>query len=219
MTEARTDAVEAARIILDSGVVYTRTSGDPFFFSSGWASPVFVDIKRLISFPDARDRLLRLALDRLDAATGTDGVDQIAGCELAGVPFAAMVADRLRLPLVVIRKHGKGFGRLSQFEGTFEPGARTLLIDDLTTDGRTKVTFKRALEAAGADVVGTFVMLDYRIFATVSEIVSLVTLPDIVTVAEQGGHLDPRALDELQRFAADAANWSRRNGGIDALPG
>jgi len=50
---------EAAEIVLKHGVVYTRTNGDPFFFSSGWASPVFIDIKRLISYPEARDQLLR----------------------------------------------------------------------------------------------------------------------------------------------------------------
>jgi orotate phosphoribosyltransferase len=104
MIDARADAIEAARIVLEAGAVYTRTSGDPFFFSSGWASPVFIDIKRLISFPSARDRLLTLALDRIDPEFGRDGFELIAGCELAGVPFAAMVADRRGLPLVVAMK-------------------------------------------------------------------------------------------------------------------
>ena len=53
-----------------------------------------------------------------------------------------MIADRLRLPLVVVRKQGKGFGRLAQFEGTFEPGARALLVDDLSTDGINKTSFQ-----------------------------------------------------------------------------
>ena len=42
------DPAQAAQIVVQSGAVYTRTSGDPFFFASGWASPIFVDIKRLI---------------------------------------------------------------------------------------------------------------------------------------------------------------------------
>ncbi len=219
MTDTRADAREAAKIILDSGVVYTRTSGDPFFFSSGWASPVFIDIKRLISFPEARERLLSLALNRIGADFGADGFDQIAGCELAGVPFAAMVADRKRLPLVVTLKQPRGFGRFAQFEGAFEPGTRTLLIDDLTTDGKTKATFKRALEQAEANVVGIFVILDYKIFPAAPEISSLVTLPDILAAAGQSDHLDAKALDELHSFAANAPQWSKRNGGIGALGG
>ena len=113
-------AAEAADLILKSGIVYTRTSGDPFFFSSGWASPVFVDVKRLISLPVARSRLVELSLEIIDQQIGTDAYEQIAGCELAGVPFAAMIADRKNTPLVVAMKQGKGFGRLARFEGTFE---------------------------------------------------------------------------------------------------
>jgi len=217
MTNVRADGLEAARIVVDSGAVYTRTSGEPFFFSSGWASPVFIDIKRLISLPEARRRLVAMALDRIDDEIGSEGFDQIAGCELAGVPFAAMVADRLGLPLVVALKQARGFGRLSQFEGHFEPGTRTLLIDDLTTDGRTKATFRAALERAQARVVGIFVLLDYKVFPGSPEIVSLMTLADIVAVAERDGKLDPAALREVRDFAADAPNWSRRNGGIEKL--
>jgi len=214
MTDSRADALEAARIVLQANAVYTRTSGDPFFFSSGWASPVFIDIKRLISFPAARDRLLELALGRIASSYGRNGFEQIAGCELAGVPFASMIADRLRLPLVVAMKHSRGFGRLSQLEGTFEPGVPTLLIDDLTTDGGTKATFRHALEAAEAKVVGIFVLLDYRIFPAPPEITSLMTLADIVTAAQQDDLLDAGVLQTIIAFQGDAPAWSKRNGGI-----
>jgi orotate phosphoribosyltransferase len=214
MTNLRADALEAARIVLEAGAVYTRTSGDPFFFSSGWASPVFVDIKRLISFPTARNRLLELALNRIADTNGGDSLEQIAGCELAGVPFASMIADRLGLPLVVAMKQSRGFGRLSQLEGTFEPGARTLLIDDLTTDGGTKATFKRALEAAEAKVVSIFVLFDYRIFPAPPEITSLMTLADIIAVAQKDDLLEAGSLQTIVAFHEDAPAWSKRNGGI-----
>jgi orotate phosphoribosyltransferase len=214
MTNLRADALEAARIVLEAGAVYTRTSGDPFFFSSGWASPVFVDIKRLISFPTARNRLLELALNRIADTNGGDSLEQIAGCELAGVPFASMIADRLGLPLVVAMKQSRGFGRLSQLEGTFEPGARTLLIDDLTTDGGTKATFKRALEAAEAKVVSIFVLFDYRIFPATPEITSLMTLADIIAVAQKDDLLEAGSLQTIVAFHEDAPAWSKRNGGI-----
>ena len=61
---AQHDIAKAARIVVESGAVYTRTSGDPFFFTSGWASPIFIDIKRLISLPAARDTLIGMALDK-----------------------------------------------------------------------------------------------------------------------------------------------------------
>lgn len=210
-------AAEAADLILKSGIVYTRTSGDPFFFSSGWASPVFVDVKRLISLPVARSRLVELSLEIIDQQIGTDAYEQIAGCELAGVPFAAMIADRKNTPLVVAMKQGKGFGRLARFEGTFEPGTRTLLMDDLTTDGRTKSSVQNALEEAEADVVGIYVILDYKIFPGSPSITSPVTLGDIIAAAKNGNHLSPSVMKELETFAENAPQWSRRNGGIAGI--
>jgi len=217
MTDALSDAAEAARLVVESGAVYTRTSGDPFFFTSGWASPIFVDIKRLISMPPARDELVAMSVRRLREPTGGKAVDFIAGCELAGVPFAAVIADRLKLPLVIVRKQGKGFGRLAQFEGTFETGARALLVDDLSTDGINKSTFRAALERAEAQIADTFVFLDYRVFPAGKPVTGLITLADVITAAEQTGRLSGRDLVEVKAFAADAPSWSRRNGGIGAL--
>ena len=217
MTDHDAAALEAAKIVVEAGAVYTRTSGDPFFFSSGWASPVFIDIKRLISFADVRQRLIELALQKIDEVYQHGTVDQIAGCELAGVPFASMIADRRRLPLVVAMKRARGFGRMSQFEGTFQPGTRTLIVDDLTTDGRTKEAIKQALKAAQAQVVGVFVLLDYNIFPEAGDVTSLMSLADIVSAAKQGDLISESDLQVVQEFLCDAPRWSRRNGGIEAV--
>ena len=217
MSNAVNSAEEAARIILDNGAVHTRTGGEPFFFSSGWASPVFVDLKRLISYPQARSRLVTLALARIAAEIPAGTFDQVAGCELAGVPFATTVADRLDLPLVIALKQARGFDRLSQFEGTFEPGTSTLLVDDLTTDGRTKENLKAALERAQAHVVGIFVFFNYGIFPAGADILSLTTLDELVRVAEQAKSLAPDALRDLKGFAENAPRWSRRHGGIAGI--
>ena len=217
MTNSSQDAAEAARIVVESGAFYTRTSGDPFFFTSGWASPIFIDIKRLVSLPDARKVLIELAMAKLHNELGPGAVDVIVGCELAGVPFAAIIADRLGLPLVIVRKQSKGFGLLAQFEGGFEPGARALLVDDLSTDGISKATFRSALERAEAHVVETFVFLDYRIFPAAKPVMSLMVLADIIVAAEKTGRLSGDALREVKAFAADAPAWSRRNGGISKL--
>ena len=217
MTDQDMAAREAARIVVEAGAVYTRTSGDPFFFSSGWASPVFIDLKRLISFADARQRLIELALQTMDDAYRPGTFDLIAGCELAGVPFASMIADRRHLPLVVAMKRARGFGRMSQFEGTFEPGTRTLLVDDLTTDGRTKEAIKQALKAAQAEVIGVFVLLDYNIFPGTDDMTSLMTLADIVSAAKEGDHISAYDLRVIEEFLSDGPHWSRRNGGIEAI--
>jgi orotate phosphoribosyltransferase len=217
MTPSNISKLEITKTVFDCGAVHTRTDGDPYFFTSGWASPIFVDLKRLISYPEARNRLVDLAVEQISATFGENAFDQIAGCELAGVPFSTMVADRFGLPLVVVLKQARGFDRLSQCEGTFDADARTLLVDDLTTDGQTKQGFKTALERAQANVVGIFVFFDYSIFAQSSGILSLINLSDIIEVGESENRFEPSTLEEIKKFAADAPLWSRLHGGVDRL--
>ena len=207
-------AREAARIILEAGAVHIRTDGETYFFSSGWASPAFVDLKCLISMPAARDRLIDLMLKSIKSLYPHGGYRQIAGCELAGVPFAAIVASRMQLPLVIALKQARGFDRLSQCEGWFESGTPTLLVDDLTTDGRTKANFKQALQRAGADVIGIFVIFNYGIFPDSPSIGSLTTLADIISVAEEFRLLAPDALARIKSFSDDPVRWSRHHGGL-----
>ena len=107
---------------------------DPFIFTSGRASPVYVDCRKIISFPAARGRLMDLAVDLIRREIG-DAVDVVAGGETAGIPFAAWIAERLDLPMIYVRKKPKGFGRNAQIEGSFAESARVLLVEDLATDG------------------------------------------------------------------------------------
>lgn len=215
MSDSTVWAQETARIIVDNDCLYLRTQGDPFFFSSGWASPVFIDCKKLISVPAARDALVRMSLECL-ANEGAE-VDAIAGCELTGVPFATLLADRLNLPLTLVCKQRKGFGRLAQFEGGFEPGTRFTLVDDLATDGMSEAVYETALKQAEAVVAKTFVLLDYAVFPTDRTLLSLATLNDVIVAAQAANYFGDRELAEISRFTADAAQWSKRHGGIDRL--
>src|SRR6201988_2612476 len=111
----------------------------PFIFTSGWASPVYTDCRRLISFPRVRDTLMDFGVATVLREIGFDAFDAVAGGETAGIPFAAWMADRLSLPMLYVRKKAKGFGRNAQIEGHLDPGARVLLVEDLASDGRSKV--------------------------------------------------------------------------------
>jgi len=218
-------AETTARMLLDTGAVQVRADGEPFYFSSGWASPVFVDCKRLISFPLARRTLIALAIERILDEVGFAGFDTIAGGELAGVPFAAIIADRLELPLVLVRKQAKGFGPAAQIEGELRPGAHALLVEDLTTDGRTKAAFCAALKRAGAAVDHAFVVFKYGIFDRVVRdldgmgvrLIALATLSDILAHPKARGVFSVAEMKTLAAFADDPAGWSRRRGGIGAV--
>ena len=155
-----------------------------------------------------------MAVECITAQIDLDMLDVIAGCELTGVPFAALIADHLNKPLVIVCKQSKGFGRLAQFEGGFEPGERVLLVDDLATDGASESVFLTALRQAEAKILSTFVLINFNIFKRENDMFSLATLKDIMERAQADDYLGSRGADEVGNFMNDAPAWSRLNGGI-----
>src|SRR5437660_11925542 len=139
-----------ARILLETNSVLFRPE-DPFTFTSGRKSPVYIDCRRLISFPRARTKLMDLGAELIERRVGCESLDAIAGGETAGIPFAAWIADRLSLPMLYVRKQPKGFGRNAQIEGQLKDGARVVLIEDLASEGTSKLNFVRAIRQAGGD--------------------------------------------------------------------
>jgi orotate phosphoribosyltransferase len=214
-------AHEAAKMFLEIKAVHFN-SDKPFVFTSGWASPVYIDCRKIISYPRLRSALIDFAAATIVRDIGYESIDTVAGGETAGIPFAAWIADRLMLPMQYVRKKAKGFGRNAQIEGEVVVGARTLLVEDLATDGRSKVNFCQALRDAGADVRHCFVLFYYDIFPKSRELMQelgvnlhyLTTWWDVLKVAKAGGHFEPRILDEVEIFLNEPAKWSAAHGGI-----
>jgi orotate phosphoribosyltransferase len=173
-----------------------------------------------------RSALIDFATATIVREAGFEQFDTVAGGETAGIPYAAWIADRLALPMQYVRKKPKGFGRGAQIEGHLEEGARTLLVEDLTTDGRSKVNFCKALRDAGAIVDYVLVMFYYDIFPESKQIIAdikvkllhLATWWDVLRVVKQGGHFDSRVIEEVERFLNAPAKWSAEHGGVSAFP-
>jgi orotate phosphoribosyltransferase len=214
-----------AKMMLEVKAVHF-SEGKPFVFTSGWASPVYIDCRKLISYPRVRSTLIDFATATIVREVGFEQFDTVAGGETAGIPYAAWIADRLALPMQYVRKKPKGFGRGAQIEGHIEEGARTLLVEDLTTDGRSKVNFCKALRDAGAIVDYVFVMFYYDIFPESKQIIAdinvkllhLATWWDVLRVVKGGGYFEPRVIDEVERFLNSPAEWSAEHGGVAAFP-
>src|SRR5881227_18522 len=160
--EAVTAEITARMLLEVKAVLFFQDK--PFIFTSGWASPVYIDIRKLIFYPRIRTQLVDFAAATLARDAGFEQFDVVAGGETAGIPYAAWLADRLGLPMQYVRKKPKGFARNAQIEGDVRDGARTLLVEDLTTDGRSKINFVKALRDAGAVVDHVFVNFYYDIY-------------------------------------------------------
>jgi len=216
MTDPRADdpARVTARILLEIDAVLFRPD-DPFVLTSGRRSPVYVDCRRIMSYPRARAKLMDLACARIQAAAGFESLDAIAGGETAGIPFAAWIAERLGLPMVYIRKKPKGFGRNARIEGHLPECARTLLVEDLATDGASKLSFVEGLREAGATVNHTFVVFHYGIFPESLRSLgdrgvslhALATWWDALAEAEAGGRLDADACRMVRAFLEAPESW------------
>src|SRR6185369_9213454 len=107
---AGTSGPIVARILLEIAAVHFRPS-EPFILTSGRASPVYIDCRKIISFPRARRKVITLAAEKVETEIGFESLDAVAGGETAGIPYAAWLADKLDLPMLYIRKKPKGFGR------------------------------------------------------------------------------------------------------------
>jgi orotate phosphoribosyltransferase len=214
-------ARQTARFLLEVAAISVNTE-TPFVFTSGWASPVYTDMRKIISYPRLRRALTDLAAETIAAEIGYESLDVIAGGETAGIPFAAWLADRLMLPMQYIRKKPKGFGRQSQIEGRLFEKGRTLLVEDLATDGRSKVNFCEAIRAAGQRCDHAFVFFFYDIFPQARELMAeigvslhyLVTWWDVLDVARSDTYFPAATLDEVEKFLHQPAAWSAAHGGI-----
>lgn len=223
--DKKTIAELTARMYLDTGAV--RFMQDkPFIFTSGWASPVYIDCRKIISYPRLRRTLVDFSGSTILRDVGFESIDTIVGGETAGIPFAAWIAEALMLPMQYVRKKPKGFGRNAQIEGHLPEGVRALLVEDLTTDGRSKINFCQALRAAGARVDHVFVIFYYSIFEESDRILadldvklhSLATWWDVLEVAKKYKYFDTRTLTEVEKFLHQPAEWSASHGGVARFP-
>ena len=215
-----TMAEETARMLLEIGAVHFRTD-PPYKLTSGLASPVYIDCRKLISYPRIRSTLMDFACSVLVRDAGYEAFDAVAGGETAGIPFAAWIAERLSLPMLYVRKQPKGFGRDAQIEGDLREGQRVLLVEDLTTDGGSKVKFVNAIREAGGVCNHTLVVFFYGVFADVEaklgaqgiQLHHLATWREVLAAARKGQYFDRQTMDEVAAFLAEPLAWSAAHGG------
>lgn len=219
--DRETIAELTAKMLWEIEAVHFRAD-EPYTFTSGLKSPVYIDCRKLISYPRIRSAVADFGCATVMRNAGFEKYDVVAGGETAGIPYAAFIAERLGLPMIYIRKKPKGFGRGARIEGDLKEGQRVLFVEDLTTDGGSKISFADAIREAGAQVTDTFSVFYYDIFKDAPETLRkhgmelhyLTTWLDVLKVARAEKLFDNATLEAVEEFLGAPYEWSAKHGGI-----
>ncbi|OZI53352.1 orotate phosphoribosyltransferase [Bordetella genomosp. 4] len=217
------DAPRVAQALVALGAVRIA-SDQPFFYTSGWASPVYVDAHVLMSDVQWRTEIMDIAARAIAPVIAAGQINAIVGTESSGIAIAAWLAERLQLPMLYLRKRPVGWGITAQLEGRLPPDARVLLADDITTDGRSKAGAVAALRQSGPTVEHVMVLLDYALYAQENQTLAdhslqlhaLASWPHLHQALLASGQLDDAQAAMLADFAADPVAWSIGHGGTGA---
>lgn len=212
--DAKEIARLTARMLLEVEAVHLNAD-QPFTLASGLPSPTYIDCRKLISFPRIRSTLMDFLTVTVMRNAGYEAFTNIAGGETAGIPFSALVAERMALPMTYVRKKPKGYGRNARIEGVMAEGDRVLLVEDLTTDGGSKLSFVDAIRETGAQCGHTAVIFYYGIFPDTEKRLSdhgvglhyLCTWWDVLEETRAQGSFSKSTLREVESFLHNPHKW------------
>jgi orotate phosphoribosyltransferase len=207
-----------ARMLLEINAI-NFNAVEPFILASGKPSPTYIDCRKLISFPRIRSTLMDFLTVTVMRNVGFESFDNIAGGETAGIPFGALVAERMALPMTYVRKKAKGYGKNARIEGVMTKGQRVLLVEDLTTDGGSKISFVNAIRETGATCLHTAVIFYYGIFPETEMTLKehnislhfLCTWWDILAEAKNQNVFDKNTLLEVTSFLNSPEAWQKKH--------
>ena len=162
----KTSRQKIANILLSIGCVNINFK-NKFILTSGKKSPVYVDCRKLVSFPKEREIIINEMSKQIKDFYKGEII--VAGGETAGIPYSSFISQKLKLPMVYIRKQPKGFGKGKLIEGEFRKKSKSILIEDMATDGGSKIHFINSMRKAHLSVKDIFVVFFYDIYPSAKE--------------------------------------------------
>lgn len=207
---------EIARLLLKVGAVTLRPN-KPFVWASGICAPIYCDNRLLLS----NNRVRSAVVDEFKKVIrkGRVRYEAIAGIATSGIPWASILADHLKKPMLYVRNSAKGHGKKNLVEGRLEKGNRVLVIEDLVSTGQSSLHAVRALKQAGAMVRHCLAIFSYGLPVSQKsfekarcQLYTLTNLETLLTVALKDGWISREEKMLIQKFSQNPTGWIKVSG-------
>ncbi len=210
-----TTSERVAKALLDIGAVAIAPN-NPFTWASGIRAPVYCDNRVALSYPSERHLITDAFITKLDGLTP----EAIVGVATGGIPYAALLADRLSLPMAYVRGKPKGYGRRNQIEGHLVAGSRVVVVEDLVSTGMSSIRAVDVVrEVTGEKPVAVLAIFMYNLRGVAERFVahgttlhSLTDFDTLMQVAFEVRRVRATDLDILKAWQQDPHAWSERHG-------
>ncbi len=204
-----------ARILIEIGAINFSLIS-PFKLSSGFLSPSYIDCRKIIAYPLAFKSITDMMIDTIKSDMTPQTPSYIIGGETAGIPFAAVIAQKMGLPLSYVRKRPKDHGKNKLIEGEILKGKNSLLVEDLMTDGRSKINFVNNIRANNIQCDLSLVVFKYNIFNDATgelernniDLHHLTDWEDVYNEMCKMNKFEATILSEIRKFLDDPITWS-----------
>lgn len=173
-----------------------------FTLKSGLKSPIYIDLRQIITYPKLLEQIGRAYLPLLEKLT----FDRIAGLPYAAIPIATAISLAGNYPMIYPRKEAKAYGTKADIEGEYRAGETTVIIDDLATTGGSKFEAIEKLTGAGLVVKDVVVLVDRQSGAKESleqagySMHAVLTISDLLDHWESAGKVERERINATREF-------------------
>lgn len=206
---------EIAKILLKLKAV-TLSPEDPYTWASGIKSPIYCDNRLTLSYPEDRNTVEKGLVDLIKDQYPE--VQYIMGTATAGIPHAAIIADKMGLPMGFVRSSNKDHGKQNKIEGARIEGAKVVVIEDLFSTGGSSIEAAKALEEVGYEVLGIVSIFTYNMKNAEENFKaagfkhhSLTNFDELIEVAHEMDYIKESEIEKLKLFRDNPKDSSWMN--------